>query len=193
MTSDKKGSLTFSQPVERGAQRFRELIVYISNKCERDQYFGAIKLNKILYYSDFRAYERFGVSLTGRPYFRLKFGPAPRPLVIIQGELIEEGAIRLEQAPGPGGFEQKRTIALRAPVLEHFTGDELALVDQVIADLWNQTAAEVSDASHDIRWRVLEDRDGLPYEFAFLSNEFVTELDISRTRELASELGWESR
>lgn len=185
---DKK--LSFTVAVERSAQRFRELIVYISKKSEADSYFGAVKLNKILYHSDFRAFERFGIPLTGMGYFRLPKGPAPKALLPIRRELEAEGAIRLERVTLPNGYVQHRTIALRDPVLEHFTADEIQIVDSVIAELWNQNASEVSDASHDVRWRVLNNQDPMPYEFAFLSNEGVTRDDIERTRQLASEHGW---
>jgi hypothetical protein len=182
-------NLHFSFPVPRGVQRFRELIVYISQKCESDQYFGAIKLNKILYHSDFRAFERFGIPLTGMRYFRLRKGPAPQALVPIRRELEQEGAIRVETLH-IGEWEQHRTVALRDPVLAHFTSDELALVDAVISELWGQTAAEISDASHDIRWATLTDKDPMPYEFAFLSDELVTAAEAERTRELARRFNW---
>lgn len=182
--------LSFNVPVERGVQRFRELIVYISRKSEADEYFGATKLNKILYHSDFRAFERFGFPLTGMSYFRLKAGPAPKAMIPIRDELVSEGAIRIDRIAMPGGREQHRTVALREPVLEHFTSDELQIVDEVIEELWRQNASEVSDASHDVRWRVLSDRDTVPYEFAFLSNESVTQAEIERTRELATRYKW---
>jgi hypothetical protein len=184
----KPSRLHFHFPVERSTQRFRELIIYVSEKCVLDQYFGAIKLNKILYHSDFRAFKSFGVPITGVTYFRLKQGPAPKALLPVRRELEREGAIRVDTVM-MGPVEQKRTVALRAPVLEHFTRDELLLVDQVISDLWSQTATEVSDASHDVRWRVLKNQDNIPYEFAFLSDE-LTDNDIAKTAELAAQFGW---
>lgn len=84
--------LTFNVSLERGLQRFRELIVYIASKSIDDPSFGATKLNKILYYSDFKAFERFGVPLTGAPYFRLKNGPAPRIMIPVRDELVAEGS-----------------------------------------------------------------------------------------------------
>jgi hypothetical protein len=183
--------LTFSVPLERGLQRFRELIVYIASKSVDDPSFGATKLNKILYHSDFRAFERFGMPLTGAPYFRLKNGPAPRAMVPVRDELVAEGAIELVKRDLGNGYVQHRVIALRNPVLEHFTADEIALVDEVIRELWPQTATEVSDASHDIRWRTLENKDDIPYEFAFLSDEPPTPDDVRRTEELIAKYGWE--
>lgn len=194
MTSRKnRNSLSFSVAVPRGAQRLRELIVYISQSCASDPWFGAIKLNKILYYADFRAYERFGVPLTGLPYFRLPKGPAPRALIPVRSQLEAEGAIRIDRIDFDGRVEQHRTVALREPVLDHFTSDEIDLVNEVISELWEQNATEISDASHDIRWKVLNHKDDLPYEFAYLSNEPVSDYDIERTRDLASEYGWVER
>ncbi len=185
--------LSFSIDVPKGAQRLRELIVYISKKCEHDPWFGATKLNKILYHSDFRAFSRFGIPLTGMPYFRLPNGPAPRLLLRFRRDLEQEGAIEVNRISLPDGKEQHRTIAKREPVLEHFTADELQLVDQVIDDFWNQNGSEVSEASHDIRWKVLNNKDDLPYEFAFLRDEPISNEDVSLTRKLATEHGWLER
>ncbi len=175
--------------VQRGAQRFRELMVYISSKSAADPHFGAIKLNKILYYSDFRAFERFGVPLTGYRYVKRRNGPAPKALVPIRDALIEEGALRLDYVP-VGGVMQHRTVAMRPAILSLFTEDELQIVDGVISDLWSQNGTEVSNASHDIRWKTLQMDDPMPYELAYLSNEAITEHDRRRTEALAAEFAW---
>lgn len=185
-----RGTLHQTCDVPRGTQRFRELILYICKKCQNDHWFGAVKLNKILYHSDFRAFERFGIPLTGVRYFRLPKGPAPKMLVPVRNELAREGALRVEQRQVGPDHHQERPIALREPVTDLFTADELALVDEVIKDLWNQTAAEVSDASHDIRWSALNHKDPMPYELVHLSDEPLSDAEQSRTRELALELGW---
>ena len=188
MPKDGDQKLHFNFPVARGKQRFRELMIHVSQRSERDPYFGAIKLNKILYYSDFNAFKSLGQPITGMAYFRLKFGPAPQALIPIRRELIAEGAIKIEHVL-IGPFWQDRTIALREPILSYFAADELAIVDSVIADLWSQNATEVSDASHDVRWRTLRDKDYLPYEFAFLDGELTKE-DIEETKRLAHDLKW---
>lgn len=168
----------------------RELVIYIAQKCAPAQHFGAVKLNKILYHSDFRAFRKFGVPLTGAKYFRLKYGPAPLALRPIRRELEMEGAIRVEERQ-LGSRTQERVVALRDPVLAHFTADEIALVDEVIRDLWEQNWQEVSDASHDVIWRTLTDRDLIPYEAAFLDDEPPTDDEKQRTLELAAALGWD--
>lgn len=190
MHRDLSDKLSFSIAAPRRKQRFRELIIYVSKQSINDEYFGAIKLNKILYYSDFKAFERFGSPLTGLPYFRLQYGPALEWLLPVRGELIKEGAIEIKQI-WIGGYLQDRTIALRDPYLSLFSEDEISLVDEVIKDLWAQTATEVSDASHDVRWKTLNNRDLVPYEFAFLDSE-ITDDDRVRTEELGRELGWQT-
>jgi len=181
--------LTFAYPVPKGRQRLRELIVYISEHYKDAPKFGAVKLNKTLYHSDFRAYERFGVPLTGTSYFALKQGPAPKAMVPILNSLLEEGAIEIEQRQ-VGNRIQKRVVPRRKAYLELFTGDEIALVDEVIKELWDQSADDVSLVSHDVRWRTVKLQDLIPYEAAFLSQEPLTDEDISRTAALAHEHGW---
>ena len=185
----RRKKLNETWPVDRQGQRLRELVVYISNRSDSDPYFGAIKLNKILYHSDFEAFRRFGVPITGYRYSRLKFGPAPKAVTYAREDLAREGAIRTEEVL-IGNFKQIRTIAQREASLDVFTRDEIILVDEVISRLWSQNATEVSDASHDVRWKVLRNNDPIPYEFAFLSNDPVSEYESRRTRELAAKYGW---
>lgn len=184
------GYLHETFPVSRGVQRFRELIVYISARCAKDPTFGAVKLNKILYHSDFTAFEKFGVPLTGMRYFKLPMGPAPKALVPTRRELIAEGALRLEGPDDPKHVGYHRTVALRAPIMSFFTEDEIAVVDGVIGDLWGQTARDVSDASHDLRWRVVNLNDPMPYEFAHLDTSVLSSAEQDRTRALAAQHGW---
>jgi len=181
--------LMFSYPVPKGRQRLRELIVYIAERYKDAPLYGAVKLNKTLYHSDFRAYERFGIPLTGTSYFALKQGPAPKAMVPILNSLLEEGAIEIEQRH-VGNRVQKRVTAKRKAFLELFTGDELALVDEVIKELWDQSADDVSNASHDVRWRTVRLKDLIPYDAAFLSQDPLSEDDLSRTAALAHEHGW---
>src|SRR4051794_3864926 len=69
--------------------KLRELIIYISERCETDPRFGAVNLNKILFYSDFVAYGKTGKSITGQPYQRLKQGPAPKRLLPVRREMMD--------------------------------------------------------------------------------------------------------
>lgn len=67
----------------------KELIVYIANKLALHPKFGATKLNKILFYSDFIAYAKLGKSITGEKYQKLPLGPAPKYLLPVRKKWIQ--------------------------------------------------------------------------------------------------------
>ena len=48
--------MTSEKPLCPNDEKLRELIVYISDRCETDETFGAVKLNKILFLADFNAH-----------------------------------------------------------------------------------------------------------------------------------------
>jgi hypothetical protein len=173
--------------VKQDDTRLAELILYISDKCERDEYFGAVKLNKILFFADFLYYQRRGRSITGQEYQRLKNGPAPRRLMPVRSDLERDGDVVVKKRFTPGGYEQARTVAVREPDLRMFAGDEIAMVDFVITELWNHTASEASDLSHTLTgWKLAENGDTIPYETVFLSERELTTDEAEYARELVA-------
>lgn len=189
MMQELVGKLTYKIPMEGGQSRLRELILYIADKCATDPTFGATKLNKILFWADFRSFARFGQPVTGEKYKCLELGPAPAAMVPVRREMEEGGEIRLVRSP----YHQRtqdRVIALRAANLSLFGGRDIAMVDQVIEELWDKPAVEVSQKSHGIQWQTCPRNNLIPYETAYLSDEPITPGDIARTEELAREYGW---
>src|SRR5437868_5448387 len=129
------------EPDER---RFAELMLYISAKSASDPKFGATKLNKILFYSDFLAYAQLGDSITGFEYQKIEYGPAPRGVVAVRRNLEQQGAIAVSNVPLRGARTQTRVIAKRKPRLDLFRPKEIPLVDEVIKQLWGLDAEAVS-------------------------------------------------
>jgi hypothetical protein len=167
--------------------RLKELVVYIASKCQDDPAFGAVKLNKILFKADFRSHRLRGRPITGAPYFRLPAGPAPRNLVPVMRELHQDDSVRT-QIRMVGGKEQKRPVALRLPKLDMFDGTDIAILDQVIEELWGKSATAVSEESHGVQWQTRANQDPIPYEAAYLSDAPVTAYERARAEELAKEL-----
>lgn len=168
-------------------QKLAELLLYISDKCEMDEYFGAIKLNKILFFADFLQYQRSGHSITGQEYQRLQNGPAPRRLLPVRSDLERDGELVVKKRYIPGGYEQARTVAIREPDLTGFSGDEIAMVDYVIGELWNHTARDASDLSHTLTgWKLAADGATIPYETVFLSERALTKEEAEYARELVA-------
>ncbi len=170
-------------------ERFQELVLYIAARSESDPAFGATKLNKLLYYSDFLAYAILGEPITGAVYRALKRGPAPRSLLPVQEELVRSGQAALKQSVR-FGFPQHRLISLRPPRVGLFTAEQIALVDDLVQTLWGHNASDVSMLSHmEAGWRVAEEGGDIPYESVFLSSERPTPGDMRLGQRLAAEDG----
>src|SRR5437660_10500981 len=91
-----RSKLTFGSDDSATRQRLRELILYIADRSKDDPKFGATKLNKILYFSDFVSFREYGEPITGAMYMRLENGPAPMHLVPVRNEMLESGEIAME-------------------------------------------------------------------------------------------------
>jgi hypothetical protein len=182
-TQSEEGDL----PMDSDA-KLAELVLYISDRCQLDPTYGSTKLNKILFYSDFLFYANKGVPITGQEYMRLDNGPAPRRLLPVRSDLIERRELVVRNQPY-GGLSQKRPIALRDADISGFAGDEIAMVDSVIDQLWGKNAKEVSDLSHLFDgWKLALDRETIPYETALISDAEPTESDYAFARELGREI-----
>jgi hypothetical protein len=176
-------------PFER--EKFRELIVYIAAKTADDPSWGDIKLNKVLYWTDFFGYSHLGHAVTGARYFKLQHGPAPRALKPVRQELVDEGAVRVLEEPYRGKARTV-TIAERDPDLAIFKSEELELVDNLIEQLRGRSGTSVSQLSHkqSVGWNLVELKEDIPYYTALVSNEPPSEETLVRARELAARSGW---
>ncbi len=148
--------------------RFRELILYLAAKSEGDRHFGSTKLNKLLFFCDFRAYRFFGNSISGQAYQKLQYGPCPRGIVPVIEKMVAEGECVVHERDHMG-YPQKRLLASRDPDLSVFTPAEVDLINQVVEDLWWADAKTVSELSHEfIGWRAAEIHEEIPYETVFV-------------------------
>ena len=181
------------QTIKFDEKKFRELVVYIATKCESDVFFGATKLNKILFYSDFLCYGQSGKPITGADYLALEHGPAPKQLLPERDTLEMNGDIVVVKRQ-----LQHRIVALRDPDLSRFSAEEIAIVDKVIELLRNVDAYKVSGLSHAfLGWKAARaeaEATGcqvtIPYGTAFVSNKRLDEFEEARVLERAKEQGW---
>ena len=127
--------------------KFDELILHVATRYEDDDTFGSVKLNKVLYYSDFTAYRDLGQPITGATYQKLPAGPVPVEWHSQCPKLVRDGAARIERVPFFTGV-QKRLVAQRSPDLELFSPDERDLIDRIIKFFEGWTGREISDFSH---------------------------------------------
>jgi hypothetical protein len=164
-------------------------------KCDDDPYFGATKLNKALFYSDFEAYRRLGAAITGAEYRALPHGPAPKQLLPSRRQMEQTDRSIAVQTKG----NQKRVVALRDPNLQIFTASEIAVVDEVIEQLAYLDTQTVEDRSHGfLGWKAAMARSiaagggpvTIPYSTVFVSNPRLDNFQRAHLSELARHNKW---
>src|SRR5258708_8149199 len=104
-------------------KKLRELILLICARSQGDKKFGATKLNKLLFYSDFSAYLSFDKPITGQLYFKLPNGPAPKRLKPIVAKMQEADELAYQEAEYYHHV-QKKPIPLTRPDLSLFLSHE---------------------------------------------------------------------
>lgn len=171
-------------------KRMAEAILYIASKCKGDSLFGATKLNKTLFFADFFSFIRYGKPVTGAEYMKLENGPVPRRLLPVNNALVKNKRAKLLVRPLGYGRVQKRLVPLSDPNLDDFSGQETAILDEVIEWLKHASAQDVSSISHDRAWRLAKDRETIPYETAFVYDASPRPEVLKAARKVASEHGW---
>ena len=156
---------------EFNPRKFAEMVLYIARTSEKDPHFGAVKLNKILYYADFNAYRRLGHSITGAEYQKLNEGPAPREMVSMRKTMLDSQSAVIESRPFFNTVQQ-RIIAVKDPDVSVFSIKEMEIIDETISVLWNMSARQASELSHtEIGWKVARPGETIPYPTAWLSSD----------------------
>ena len=171
-------------------RKMRELILYLASRSEEDPRFSSTKLNKLLFYCDFTAYRQLGQSITGHGYQKLRFGPAPKAMLPILEQMKQDrDCVEIEREVY--GRTQRRVQAKRSPEMSVFSEDERQLADRIIEELWEHSATEVSDLSHDfIGWKAARPNELIPYETVFVGDPAMplTSDEIEFCRQLAREV-----
>jgi Protein of unknown function (DUF4065) len=172
--------------VEFDRQKFKRLVHYIIWKVGRHDWFGATKLNKILWFVDARAYVLTGKPITGETYARGEFGPIPKHIIPIQNELERERTIRITKEG-----KLTRLVALTPAQPSWFSTEELQSINWWINHIdKNHTAASISEETHDYAWRIAKMGEELPlFAYRVARIQEPSEEDKKRLKSRAKELG----
>lgn len=171
---------------EETKNRLRELILYVADRSENHEDFGAMKLNKILFISDFTSYLRHSETISGSQYQKLLQGPVPVHLFTVRKRMTTNGDIEIRKEKIPQGT-QSIVIPLRPADLGMFAGRDIALVDEIIEELKGRPAGDVPNG---IGWELAAVREIIPYETILLDDRGVQQQDIEEAHRLISEHGW---
>jgi len=147
--------------------KFKNVLLYILERCAGKPNVGETVLYKLLYFSDFNYYELYEEHLTGAQYRKLPFGPVPKNLDSILNQMIEKKQlqrVKMEYHNLP----QTRYLPLEKANLTELKASEKEVIDRVIEQMSDWSAAAISNYSHkDLPWLVSKDGEDINYELAF--------------------------
>jgi hypothetical protein len=146
--------------------KFKDIVHYVCANCDGDQ-LGAVKLNKVLYFSDMLHFAFYGRSLTGATYRKRKLGPTADYILPALRELESEGRISVSDS-FYFGYLKKEYRSLQAPDTNRFNAGQLDLLSDIIDFVCkNNTARTISEFSHNRAWELAEIGAPIPYHSAF--------------------------
>ena len=147
--------------------KFKNVLLYILERCAGKPNVGETVLYKLLYFSDFNYYELYEEHLTGAKYRKLPYGPVPQKLDNIINQMIDSDQIqriKTEYFDKP----QTRYIPLVKADLTRLKASEKEVIDKVIEQLSDWSATAISSYSHkDLPWLASNEGGVINYELAF--------------------------
>jgi transcriptional regulator with XRE-family HTH domain len=147
--------------------KFKNVLLYILERCAGKPNVGETVLYKLLYFSDFNYYEMYEEHLTGAKYRKLPFGPVPQKLDSIIGQMMEKGMIQRIKTEYYDKM-QTRYIPLAKPDLTELKASEKVVIDKVIEQMSDWSASAISSYSHkDMPWMASKEGGEINYELAF--------------------------
>ena len=147
--------------------KFKNVLLYILERCAGKPNVGETVLYKLLYFADFNYYELYEEQLTGAKYRKLPYGPVPQKLDSIIKQMIDDGQLQRVKTAYQG-YPQTRYLPLIKANLTQLLASEKEVVDRVIEQMSDWSATAISNYSHkDIPWIASKEGEEINYELAF--------------------------
>ncbi len=147
--------------------KFKNVLLYILERCAGKPNVGETVLYKLLYFSDFNYYELYEEHLTGAKYRKLPYGPVPQKLDTIISQMMESGQIKRIKTEYFDKI-QTRYIPLVKADLTEFKASEKEVIDKVIEQMSDWSATIISNYSHgDKPWKATDNNNEIHYELVF--------------------------
>ena len=148
-------------------KKFKNVLLYILERCAGKPNVGETVLYKLLYFCDFNYYELYEEHLTGARYRKLPFGPVPQRLDTIINQLIDNKQLQRIKTQFHN-YPQTRYLPLEKADLTQLRASEKEVIDKVIEQMSDWSAAAISNYSHkDMPWLASKDGEEINYELAF--------------------------
>jgi transcriptional regulator with XRE-family HTH domain len=147
--------------------KFRNVLLYILERCAGKPNVGETVLYKLLYFSDFNYYELYEEHLTGARYRKLPHGPVPQKLDTIINQMINDNQLQRVKTEYHG-YPQTRYLPLVKANLTELKASEKETIDRVIEQMSDWSASAISDYSHkDMPWLASKEGEEINYELTF--------------------------
>lgn len=146
---------------------FKNVLLYILEKCAGKPNVGETVLYKLLFFCDFNHYELYEEHLTGASYRKLPFGPVPQHLDALIKQMIETGQLQRIKTDYYG-LQQTRYLPLVKADLTSLKASEKEVIDKVVEQMSDWSASAISNYSHqDIPWLASKEGEEIDYELVF--------------------------
>lgn len=177
--------------MEFNGGKFKELVLLLALRSTDDPRMSRVKLNKLLYRSDFEAYRLLGRSITGARYVKGEFGPMAKELPLAEDQLGARGHLTWRKEE-EGPHTRKVPEALEGADAALFSPEELAIIDAALVELAPHGGRSASEWSHQesAGWNIVEYGEEIPYSTALISTRPIPDEDVERARQLGHERGW---
>lgn len=150
-------------------EKYKNAILFFSEIVPQ---LGKTKLNKLLYFTDFDHFEKYGRPVTGDIYINNDLGPVPSHIDDILTEMEKEklAETRIEAVID---YVRYRLVPLAKHKPDVFRADEMEMLCSV-ADKWgNHTAREIVIASHgEAPWIATRKDEQIPYTLSYYRGKF---------------------
>lgn len=147
--------------------KFKNVLLYILERCAGKPNVGETVLYKLLYFIDFNYYEIYEEQLTGATYKKLPYGPVPQKLDTIINQMIDQNQLQRMKTEYYN-LPQTRYLPLVKADLTVLKASEKEVIDRVIEQMSDWSATAISNYSHkDLPWEVTDEGMDIHYELAF--------------------------
>lgn len=142
-------------------KKFKALVHYVIHQCKDNPgRLGAVRLNKILWFTDSYAYQLNGTSVTGVKYLKYKMGPVPAVISDTLKELEKDEKIHIQEPEQK--YDSRKYISRLEPDLSLLSEDECLLVQCVVDYVCNHTANLISEMTHNKVWKAAGNGEEIP-------------------------------
>lgn len=132
--------------------------------CKEGQY--VTKLNKLLFYADFKHFKDYTVSITGIHYVHLPYGPIPDNYDFYYANLRKEKKLLVKEVQYDGYVGENRVTQVE-PNMNIFEDTELKVLLDVKEYFQKYNSTQIRDFSHKERaYRETDDGETISYTYA---------------------------